>query len=45
MRPVFGGLILLIVVAGGTAIIFKTLDFSSRSTYTSQSGSVRLSGS
>ncbi|VAW11882.1 hypothetical protein MNBD_ALPHA09-1481 [hydrothermal vent metagenome] len=44
MKSVLGGFILLALVAVGAAIALDAMDFSSKSTFTSQSGSVRLGG-
>ena len=44
MKSVLGGLILLILVAVGANIALDALDFSSKTAFTSQSGSVRLGG-
>ncbi len=44
MKSVFGGLILMILVSAGAAVALDALDFSSKSVFTSQSGSVRLGG-
>jgi len=42
MKSVLGGLILLFLVSTGAAVALNALDYSSKSVFTSQSGSVRL---
>jgi len=44
MKSVLGGIILMVVVAGAAAIALNNWDFSSKSTYTSRTGNVRLGG-
>lgn len=44
MKSVLGGFILLVLVALGAFIALDALDYSSKSMFKSQSGSVRLGG-